>query len=140
MKTVQRLHQARRADFGDLITYQALPIYASDIGELELSLVEFNRDGERIEVEALTDAVVLFGHAMPNNERMAVRRTRMLGHGCEEPFLIDGCLLQIPEEIRGRVNVLEGDRAAVEMVLPCAERHGVAPSASPGPDVSCSHP
>ena len=47
--------------------------------------------------------------------RMAVRRTRILGHGGEEPFLIDGCLPQMPmdkEEIRGRVHVLEGERAA----------------------------
>jgi hypothetical protein len=26
--------------------------------------------------------------------RMAVRRTRMLGNGCQEPVLIDGCLLR----------------------------------------------
>ena len=60
-------------------------------------------------------SVVIF-HEVPckriNNDfnaRIALRRTRMLGNGCKETFLIDGCLLQMPmdkEEIRGRVNVL----------------------------------
>jgi redox-sensitive bicupin YhaK (pirin superfamily) len=36
-------------------------------------IVEFNRDGERIEIEARTDAVILFGHAEPNNEPIAAR-------------------------------------------------------------------
>jgi hypothetical protein len=43
------------------------------------------------------------------NVWMALRRTRMLGNGCKEAFLIDGYLLQMPmttEEIMGRVNVL----------------------------------
>jgi redox-sensitive bicupin YhaK (pirin superfamily) len=31
-------------------------------------LVEFDRDGEAIDAEALTDAVILFGHATPNRE------------------------------------------------------------------------
>jgi hypothetical protein len=43
------------------------------------------------------------------NVRIALRRTWMLGNGCEEAFLIDGYLLQRPvdnEEIMGCVNVL----------------------------------
>ncbi|HEX8180612.1 MAG TPA: pirin family protein [Pyrinomonadaceae bacterium] len=34
-------------------------------------IVEFNRDGDEIEVEALTHAVLLFGHARPNGEPVA---------------------------------------------------------------------
>src|SRR5262245_56392796 len=62
--------------------------------------------------------------------RMALRRTRMLGNGCQEAFLVDGYPLQMPmdkEEIRGRVNVLECDFADFEIAPPFAERHGVAP-------------
>jgi hypothetical protein len=44
------------------------------------------------------------------------------------------------EEIKGHVNVLEGDLADFEIALPCAEWHDVAPSASPEPDGSLSHP
>jgi hypothetical protein len=77
------------------------------------------------------------------NMRMAVRRTRMLGNGCEETLLIDGSLPQMlmdKEEIRGRVNVLERDLTNLKMALPCAERHGVAPSALSGPHESLSLP
>jgi hypothetical protein len=55
------------------------------------------------------------------NVRIALRRTRMLGNGCEEAFLIDGYLLQIPvdkEEIRGRLNVPEHDLPDFEMAPP----------------------
>jgi hypothetical protein len=68
-----------------------------------------------------------------SNVRMAARRTRMLGNGCQEPVLIDGCLLQMPmdkEKIMGGVNVLKRELADVEMALPYAERYGVTPSTS----------
>jgi redox-sensitive bicupin YhaK (pirin superfamily) len=38
-----------------------------------LHLVEFGRDGGRVEVEAADDAVILFGHAAPNGEPLAAR-------------------------------------------------------------------
>src|SRR4030095_12698545 len=69
-------------------------------------------------------AVVIF-HEVPRQRidhdghvRMAVRRSRMLGNGGQEAFLIDGCLLQMPmdkEEIIAYVNVLEGDVADIEI-------------------------
>lgn len=34
-------------------------------------LVEFDKDGERIEIEAATDAVIIFGYAEPHNEPIA---------------------------------------------------------------------
>jgi hypothetical protein len=55
------------------------------------------------------------------NVRIAVRRTWMLGNGCEEAFLMDGYLLQRPvdtEEIRGRVHGLSRDLPNVEMTPP----------------------
>jgi quercetin 2,3-dioxygenase len=36
-------------------------------------LVEFNNDGEDIEVEALTDGIILFGHGQPNKEPIVAR-------------------------------------------------------------------
>lgn len=39
----------------------------------KLHLAEFNKDGTAIEVEALSDALILFGHAAPNNEPIVAR-------------------------------------------------------------------
>jgi redox-sensitive bicupin YhaK (pirin superfamily) len=33
-----------------------------------LHLVEFNNDGEEIEIEALSESYIIFGHALPFNE------------------------------------------------------------------------
>jgi hypothetical protein len=63
------------------------------------------------------------------NVRIALRRTWMLGNGCEEAFLIDESPLQKSvdtDEIMGRMGVLWRDLVDLKMVPPVAERHGVA--------------
>jgi hypothetical protein len=63
--------------------------------------IGFPKEGEQF------SSVVIF-HEGPRkrinndfNVRIALRRTRMLGNGCEEAFLIDGYLLQIPSDTSG---------------------------------------